>query len=200
VSASVRERHLRLTPEGPSGRPVPETGLRHAGRGGIGVVGQSCPGVRRCVIRRPRPVGAPGWGRRDPDVGSGVGSPAQALELAPKTLAGPALAPDSHDPRSDFPHGRRRAAVHVARCGDGSSNTRLDRPHDLHTTLAIRDPRLHPIACANPRRRLGRRSIDTDVTALAQSRRKRAGLHEAHRAQPAIDACLRRGTRISHAF
>ena len=153
------------------------------------------PSVRQC---QPRQGGAPGWGRPDPDFGSGVGSPAKALELAPKTLAGPALAPDGHDPRSNFSHDRRRAVVHVARCGDGSSDTRLDRSHDLHNTLAICDQRLYPIACANPRRRLCRRPIDTDVTALAQSRRKRAGLHQAHRAEPAIDACLRRGTGISH--
>lgn len=129
---------------------------------------------------------------------SGVGSPAQALELAPEPLARPALAPDSHHPRSYLGDDRRRAVVLIARRSDGCSDTRLDRVHDLHDTVTISDQRLDPVAGANLRRRLGRRPIHADVTALAQSRRKRAGLHQAHRTEPAIDARLGEGARVSH--
>jgi hypothetical protein len=84
------------------------------------------------------------------DDGSGVGSPAEALELAPQTLAGSAL-PTRHD--DVWPGFRydRRAVVHATGRGDDGSRTRLDRPHDLDDALATRDEGLHPIACANLR-------------------------------------------------
>jgi hypothetical protein len=75
---------------------------------------------------------------------------------------------------------RRRGVVDVAGHSDRCSDTRLDRLHDLHDTVTFRDQRLDPIAGPNLRRRLGRRPIHEDMTGLAQSRRKRAGLHQAH--------------------
>ena len=138
------------------------------------------------------------WASR-PASGSGVACPAQAVKLASETLAGPALPMDDHDLWPGVLHDRR-AVVHVAGLGDGGPDTGLDRTHDLDDTRSIRDERLHPIACANPRRRLCRHSVHEDVAALAQPRRQRAGLHEAHRAQPAIDACLVGGAGISHAL
>ena len=129
---------------------------------------------------------------------SGVGRPAQALELAPEPLARPALTPDSHDPRSHLGDDGRRAVVLIACRGDGCPDTQLDRVHDLHDTLPIGDQGLDPVAGANLRRRLGRRPIHADVTALAQSRRKRAGLYQAHRTKPAIDARLGGCARVSH--
>jgi hypothetical protein len=131
--------------------------------------------------------------------GSGVSSPAQALELAPETLAGPALPTHDHDVRPSLRHDRR-AVVHVAGRGDGGPDTGLDRPHDLDDALAVGDEGLHPIACADLRRRLRRRSIHEDVAAVAQSRPKRAGLHETHRAQPAVDARLVGSGGTSHAI
>ena len=128
---------------------------------------------------------------------SGVGSPAQALELAPETLARPALAAHRHGPLPDLRHDGR-AVVHVAGRGDGGPHTRLDRQHDLDAAPAIGDERLDPIARANLRRRLCPRSIHKDVAALAQPGRERAGLHEAHRAQPAIDARVGGGDGICH--
>ena len=130
---------------------------------------------------------------------SGVGGPAQALELAAETLTGPALPADAHHPRPG-PRHDRRAVVHVAGRGGGSSDPRLDRPRDLDDALAICDEGLHPIACANLGRRLCRRPVHEDVAALAQPRRERAGFHEAHRAQPAVDARLVGGAAISHAI
>ena len=94
----------------------------------------------------------------------------------------------------------RRAVVHVAGRGGGGSDPRLDRPHDLDDALAIGDEGLHPIAGANLRRRLRRRPVHEDVAALAQPRRERAGLHEAHRAQPAVDARLVGGAVFGHAL
>ena len=91
-----------------------------------------------------------------------------------------------------------RAVVHVAGRGNCSPDTRLDRPHDLDDSLAIGDERLHPITRANLRRWLRRRSVDEDVAALAQLGRERAGLHEAHRAQPAIDPRLVGSEGIGH--
>jgi len=117
---------------------------------------------------------------------------------SPEPLARPALAPDSHDPRSHLGDDRRRAVVLIARRSDGCSDTRLDRLHDLHDTVTLGDQRLDPVAGAHLRRWLGRRPIHADVTALAQSRRKRAGLHQAHRTEPAIDARLGGGARVSH--
>ena len=55
---------------------------------------------------------------------------------------------------------------------------------------AIGDERLDPITRSHLRRRLRRRSIHEDVAAVAQPRRERTGLHEAHRAQPTIDTRL----------
>src|SRR5262249_22914743 len=92
--------------------------------------------------------------------------PAEALELAPEALAGPALAPDSHDSRSDFGHDRRWAVVHVARGGNGGSHTRLDRLLDHHDSVTTRDQGLHPIACANLRRRLRGHSVHENVTTV----------------------------------
>ena len=121
--------------------------------------------------------------------GLAVGTPADALELAPETLAGSALPARGRDVRSDHRH-HRRAVVDVAGRGDGGPDPRLDRPHDLDDPLAVRDERLHPIARPDLRRRLRRRSVHKDVAALARPRRQRASLHEAHSAQPAIDARL----------
>ena len=83
-----------------------------------------------------------------PTSGSGVGSSAEALELAPQTLAGPALPTHGQDLRPGVRHDRR-AMVHVTGRGDEGSDTRLDRPHDLDDALAIRDEGLDPIAWAN---------------------------------------------------
>jgi hypothetical protein len=85
-----------------------------------------------------------------PNAGSGVGSPAEALELAPETLAGPALPTHGHDLWPGLRHDRR-AVVHVTGRGDEGSDTRVDRPHDLDNALPIRDEGLHPIAGANLR-------------------------------------------------
>ena len=115
-----------------------------------------------------------------------------------QALARPALPTDEHDRWPGLRHDRR-AVVHVAGRGDDGPDTRLDRPHDLDDAPAIGDERLHPIARANLRRRLRRRSIHVDVAALAQPGRERAGLHEAHGAQPAIDTRLDGGRGISHA-
>src|SRR6476660_7759064 len=73
------------------------------------------------------------FGRR-----SGVCRPIQALELAAETLAWPALPADRHDRRPCLAHDRR-AVVHVARRGDGGSDTRLDGPHDFDDAVAVRD-------------------------------------------------------------
>jgi hypothetical protein len=129
---------------------------------------------------------------------SGVGSPAQALELAPQALARPALPTYEHHPWPGHRHDGR-AVVHVAGRGDGGPNTRLDRERDLDDALAIGDERLHPITCTNLRRRLRRRSIHEDVAAVAQPGRERAGLHETHGAQPAIDTRLVSSEGLRHA-
>ena len=100
--------------------------------------------------------------------------------------------------RSALGHDRRRAVVQVARRSDRCADTRLDRVHDLYDTVTIGDQRLDPVAGANLRRRLGRRPIHADVTALTESGRKRAGLHQAHRTKPAIDARLGGGAQVSH--
>ena len=130
---------------------------------------------------------------------SGVGGPAQALELAPQALAR-APVPTSRRHRWPGHWHDRRAVVDVAGRGDGGPDARLDRQGDLDDALAMCYERLNPIARANLRRRLGRRSIHADVAAVAQPDRKRAGLHEAHRAQPAIDTSLVGDEGISHAF
>jgi len=94
------------------------------------------------------------------------------------------------DPGPGLRHDRRAVVDVTGRCDKGS-DTRLDGPHDPRRRALRSAMRAStPIACANLRRRLGRRSIHEDVAALAQSRARRAGLHEAHRAQPAIDARL----------
>jgi hypothetical protein len=129
---------------------------------------------------------------------SGVAGPAQALELAPEALARPALPADDLDRRSLVPNDRR-AVVQIAGRGDRGSDTRLDRPDDLDDALAVGDACLDPIACPNLGRRLRGRSVDQDVAALAQLRRERPGLHQAHRAQPAIDSRFVRSTEVSHA-
>jgi len=82
--------------------------------------------------------------------GSGVGSPAEALELAPETLAGSALPTHGHDVWPGLRRDRR-AVVHVTGRGDDGSHTRLDGPHDLDDTLATPDAGLNSIACANLR-------------------------------------------------
>ena len=69
---------------------------------------------------------------------------------------------------------------------------------DLDAALAICDERLDPIPGADFRRRLCRRSIHQDVAAVAQPGRERAGLDEAHRAQPAIDTRVIGCDGISH--
>jgi hypothetical protein len=134
-----------------------------------------------------------------PTSGSGVGSPAQALELAPEALARPALAADADDPRLGIRYDRR-AVVHVAGHRDGGSDTRLDRPDDLDDARAVGDAGIHPIAGPDLRRRLRRHPVHEDVAALAQPGRERACLHEAHRAQPAVDARLVDSAGIGHAF
>jgi hypothetical protein len=143
--------------------------------------------------------------RRHPNVAgmndrrrSRVVSPAQALELAPQALARPALPSDERDRWSRLPHDGW-AVVHVAGRGDGGPDTRLDRSRDLDDALAIADERLHPITDSDLRRGLCRRSIDEDVATVAQPGRERPGLHEAHRAQPAIDTRLVSGDGSSHA-
>ncbi len=187
---------------------------------GLGGVGDPRPGPAQPRasgdLDRPAAAGYPGDAQRHglrprfrprarhqvrclPDFSSAVGGPAQALELAPETLAGPAPSTHGHDRWPGIRHDGR-AVVHVAGRGDGGSHTRLDRPHDLDDALATRDESLHPIAWANLRRRLRRRSVHEDVGALAQPRRQRAGLHKAHRAQPAIDTRLVGSEGISHAF
>ena len=149
----------------------------------------------RRVGRWPRCCGADGdRGRRR----SAFGSPAQALQLAPQALARPALPSDERDRWPGLPNDGW-AVVHVAGRGDGGPDTRLDRPQDLDDALAIGDERLDPITRSNLRRRLRRRSIHEDVATVAQPGRERAGLHEAHRAQPAIDPRLVGGEGISHA-
>ena len=85
-----------------------------------------------------------------PRRGSGVGSPAEALELAPETLAGSALPTRHHDVWTGLRRDRR-AVVHVTGRGDDGSHTRLDGPHNLDDTLAIPDAGLNTIACANLR-------------------------------------------------
>ena len=90
----------------------------------------------------------PGGAGTLPTYGSGVVGLAQALELAPETLAGPALPADWHHPRLGLRHDRR-AVVQVASRGGGGPDPRLDRSHDLDDALAIRDERLHPMTCAN---------------------------------------------------
>ena len=149
----------------------------------------------RLLIHRARFGGSPRPDRRR----SGVGSPAQALQLTPQTLARPSLAPYERDAWPGLPHDGR-AVVHVAGRGDDGSDTRLDRLQDLDDALAIGDERLHPITCTYLRRRLRRRSIHENVAALAQPCREGARLHEAHSAQPAIDTDLVDGGVIGHAF
>ena len=198
-----------------SGGPVADDLVREVevAQAGVPRLGDHRPARVATSNGRGRPMAAPsasreaktrstnrgGW-RGSPDRGAQAsGAPAQALELAPQALARPALPPDERDHWPGLRHDRR-AVVHVAGRGDGGADTRLDRPHDLDDALAIGDERLHPIARANLRRRLRRRSIHEDVAALAQPGRKRAGLHEAHRAQPAIDTRLVGGEGIGHAF
>lgn len=130
---------------------------------------------------------------------SDVGCPAQALEFTPQTLARPALSAYEHHRRPDLRHDGR-AVVDVAGRGDGGPDTRLDRPRDFDDALAAGDGRLHPIARTNLGRRLRRRSVHDDVAALAQQCRSRAGLHEAHRAQPSIDTRLVGSAGIRHAY
>ena len=121
-----------------------------------------------------------------------------------RTRAGGACScrPSPRTERHRWPGHRhdRRAVVDVAGRGDGGPDTRLDRPDDFDDALAIGDERFNPIARTYLRRRLRRRSIHEDVAAVAQPGRKRAGLHKAHRAQPAIDTCLVGSTGISHAL
>jgi hypothetical protein len=130
-------------------------------------------------------------------LGSDVAGPAQAFQLAPETLAGSALPADGPHSRRGRSHDRR-AVVHVAGGGGRGPDPRFDWPHDLDDTLAIRNAGLHPITCANLGRRLRRRSVHEDVAALAQPRRERASLHQAHRAKPAIDSRLVRSAGIRH--
>ena len=129
---------------------------------------------------------------------SGVGGPAQALELAPQALARPALPAYEHHRWRGLRYDGR-AVVHETGRGDGGPDTRLDRSRHPDDALAIGDERLHPIARANLSRRLCRQSIHVDVAALAQPGRQRAGLDEAHRAQPSIDPRLIGSAGISHA-
>jgi hypothetical protein len=129
---------------------------------------------------------------------SGVGSPAQALQFAPQALARPALPSYERDRWPGLRHDGR-AVVHVAGRGDGGPDARLDRPQDLDDALAIGDERLHPVTRSYLRRRLCRQSIHKDVATVAQPGRERAGLHEAHRAQPTINTRLVGGEGSSHA-
>ncbi len=130
---------------------------------------------------------------------SGVRSPAQALQLAPQALARTTLPSNEREPWPGLPHDGR-AVVHVAGRGYGGPDTRLDRPQDLDDALTIGDEGLYPITSSYLRRRLCRRSIHEDVATVTQPGRERAGLHEAHRAQPAIDARLVGGEGLSHKF
>ena len=141
------------------------------------------------------------FGRRKPrQADAGVGSSAQALQLPAEALARPALAPDSHDPRPDLRDHRRRAVVHVARHGDRGADARLDRPHDLDDALAPGDQRVDPVASPDLCRRLRGVPVHEDVAGVTELRRRRARLHEPHRAQPAVDAGLVRRAGISHAL
>ena len=81
---------------------------------------------------------------------SDVGGPAQTLELAAETLAGPAFATRGPDVWAGVSHDRR-AVVDVTGGGDEGSDPRLDRPHDLDDTVAIRDASIDAIAGANLR-------------------------------------------------
>ena len=130
--------------------------------------------------------------------GSGVRCPAQALQLAPQALARPALPSNAPDRWPGLRHDGR-AVVHVAGRGDGSPDTRFDRLDDLDDALTIGDQRVNPITCTYLRRRLCRRSIHEDVATVAQLGRERAGLHETHRTQPAIDTRLVGCAGSSHA-
>lgn len=131
--------------------------------------------------------------------GSGVAGPAQTLELAAETLVRPALSTHDQDRRSSI-RDDGRAVVDIAGDGDRRSDTRFDRPNDLDDPVAIGDARVDPVARADLGRRFRRRSVHADVAALAQLRRKRAGLHEAHSAEPAIDSRLACSAGVSHAF
>ncbi len=129
---------------------------------------------------------------------SGARSSAQAFQLASQALARSALASDERHPWPGLRHDRRAVVDVAGRC-DGGPDTRLDRPDDLDDALSIGNQRVDPITRSHLCRRLCRRSVHEDVAAVAQPGRERAGLHEAHRAQPAIDARLVGGERISHA-
>ena len=63
----------------------------------------------------------------------------------------------------------------------------VDRPHDLHDPFALGDQRVHDVAGSNLRRWLRRVAVDVDVPAIAELGRHGPGLHEAHRAEPAIN-------------
>ena len=130
--------------------------------------------------------------------GPGSRAPPQAIELAALPLAGPPLPADDRDRRVGLLH-HGRAVVHVAGSGNGGSDARFDRPHDLHDAPAVGDERLDAVARANLGGRLCRQSLDLDVAGLAQLGRERAGLHEPHCAQPAIDSGLVGSEGISHA-
>ncbi len=153
-------------------------------------------GNRSICTSQPVPSTPP---RSDDWTRSGARGPAQALQFAPQALAGAALPSDELDRWPGLPRDRR-AVVHVAGRGDNRPDTRIDRPHDLDDALTIGDERLDPITRSHLRRRLCRRSIHEDVATVAQPGRERAGLHEAHRAQPAIDTRLVGSEGISHAF
>lgn len=78
---------------------------------------------RRDVGTRERRTGSDGAAPRTiPMFGSGAAGAADTLELTPQALAGPALAPDRHDSRTDLGHDRGRAEVDVAGHGDGGSD------------------------------------------------------------------------------
>ena len=150
------------------------------------------------AVDRDSPAPCAGTARTLPVSGSGVAA-AQAVELAPETLAGPALPADALYPRPG-PRHDRRAVVHVAGRGGGSPDPRLDRSRDLDDAVSIRDEGLHSITSANLGRRLRRQPVHENVAALAQLRRERAGLDEAHCAQPAVDARLVGSGGIGHAI
>src|SRR6185312_1780808 len=86
--------------------------------------------------------------------------PPNPFELAPKTLARPALSTDRLDAGRDLSDDRCWAVVDVARGCVRCPDAMFDGPDDLDDSLTFRDQCVHDVARTELRRRLRRVSVD----------------------------------------
>ena len=118
-----------------------------------------------------------------------MSAPAEAIDATPVPLRRPAGAAVTHAER-DFrwPLRRRWRVIDEALDGKRRPDPLHDDARDFDDAIALRQASLDQVADGDRRRRFGRLAVDRDMSGSTGIGGVGAGLGQAHRPQPLIDA------------